>query len=56
KGDWSEQAVSRESEMVSVIGRLDFRRSFSFFDAGSGGVSKEDTCCIRVTYVHHVYP
>ncbi|CAG7875638.1 unnamed protein product [Brassica rapa] len=55
EGDWSEQAVSRESEMVSVIGRPELRRRFSFFDSGSGGVSKEDTCCIRGTHVHHVY-
>nr|VDC71215.1 unnamed protein product [Brassica rapa] len=38
EGDWSEQAVSRESEMVSVIGRPELRRRFSFFDSGSGGL------------------
>ncbi|CAN6824271.1 unnamed protein product, partial [Brassica oleracea var. botrytis] len=55
EGDWSEQAVSRESEMVRVIGRPEFRRRFSFFDSESGGVSKENTCCIRVIHAHHVY-
>ncbi|CAN6831612.1 unnamed protein product, partial [Brassica oleracea] len=47
EGDWSERAVSRESEMVRVIGRPEFRRRFSFFDSESGESQKRT----RVVYV-----